>query len=163
MQIELPIAGTRPSEGKGHTFESCRVRQYYQVLSQFWRFSIIACVTVVSLPDFRASHAGHGSLGDPMQLSQPIQGAHPGESGLSALEYLLASHNTVPADRGIFLPVSRRMHPDVCRFISDIVYEGRLTSDDGAARQKILGDSTGHLSGARLIEVSHVGKLAIGT
>jgi hypothetical protein len=96
-------------------------------------------------------------VGDPMQLSQPIQGAHPGESGLSALEYLLAGHNTVPADRGIFLPVSRRMHPDVCRFISDIVYEGRLTSDDGAARQKILGNSTRDLSGARLIEVSHAG------
>jgi superfamily I DNA and/or RNA helicase len=92
-----------------------------------------------------------------MQLSQPIQGAHPGESGLSALEYLLAGHNTVPADRGIVLPISRRLHPDVCRFISDIVYEGRLTSDEGAARQKILGDSTHHLSGAHLIEVSHAG------
>ena len=78
-------------------------------------------------------------VGDPMQLSQPIKGAHPGESGLSALEYLLAGHNTVTADRGIFLPISRRMHPDVCRFISDIVYEGRLTNDEGAARQKILG------------------------
>jgi superfamily I DNA and/or RNA helicase len=49
------------------------------------------------------------------------------------------------------------MHPDVCRFISDIVYEGRLTSDEGAARQKILGDSPGSFSGARLIEVSHAG------
>jgi uncharacterized protein len=96
-------------------------------------------------------------VGDPMQLSQPIQGAHPGESGLSALEYLLAGHNTVPADRGIFLPISRRMHPDVCRFISAIVYEGRLTSDEGAACQKILGDSTHHLSGARLIKVLHAG------
>jgi predicted RecB family nuclease len=96
-------------------------------------------------------------VGDPMQLSQPIQGAHPGESGFSALEYLLAGHNTVPGDRGIFLPVSRRMHPDVCRFISDIVYEGRLTSDDGAARQKILGNCMSHLSGAHLIEVAHVG------
>jgi predicted RecB family nuclease len=96
-------------------------------------------------------------VGDPMQLSQPIQGAHPGESGLSALEYLLAGHNTVPADRGIFLPISRRMHPDVCRFISAIVYEGRLTSDEGAACQKILGDSTHHLTGARLIEVLHAG------
>jgi uncharacterized protein len=96
-------------------------------------------------------------VGDPMQLSQPIQGAHPGESGLSALEYLLAGHNTVPADRGIFLPISRRMHPEVCRFISDIVYEGRLISDQGAARQKIFGGPTLHLSGARLIEVSHAG------
>jgi len=49
------------------------------------------------------------------------------------------------------------MHPDVCRFISDIVYEGRLTSDEGAARQKILGDSTHHLSGAHLVEITHAG------
>ncbi|WP_338828328.1 C-terminal helicase domain-containing protein [Bradyrhizobium sp. 27S5] len=49
------------------------------------------------------------------------------------------------------------MHPDVCRFISEIVYEGRLTSDQGAARQTILGGSNGHLSGARLVEVPHAG------
>jgi uncharacterized protein len=96
-------------------------------------------------------------VGDPMQLSQPIQGAHPGESGQSALQYLLAGHNTVSADRGIFLPVSRRMHPDICRFISEIIYEGRLTSDEGAARQKIIGNSSRTLIGAYFVEVAHVG------
>lgn len=96
-------------------------------------------------------------VGDPMQLSQPIQGAHPGESGLSGLEYLLAGYNTVPADRGIFLPVSRRMHPDVCRFISDIVYEGRLKSDEGAARQAIIGNNGSLLSGAHFVEMAHLG------
>jgi predicted RecB family nuclease len=114
-------------------------------------------VSIANIVAMAASAQNVVLVGDPMQLSQPIQGAHPGESGLSALEYLLAGHNTVPTDRGIFLPVSRRMHPDVCRFISDIVYEGRLTSDEGAGRQKILGDTTQYLSGARLIEVSHVG------
>ena len=76
-------------------------------------------------------------VGDPMQLAQPIQGVHPGESGLSALEYILAGHATAPADRGMFLPVSRRMHPAVCRYISDIVYEGRLRSDPDTERQQI--------------------------
>jgi superfamily I DNA and/or RNA helicase len=94
-----------------------------------------------------------------MQLPQPIQGAHPGESGLSALEYLLAGHNTVPTERGIFLPVSRRMHPDVCRFISEIVYEGRLESDSGAAHQKIIGSSNDRLSGVHLIEIEHAGNV----
>jgi hypothetical protein len=28
-----------PSEGKGHTFESCRVRQYYQALLRIFRIS----------------------------------------------------------------------------------------------------------------------------
>ncbi|TIW20663.1 MAG: hypothetical protein E5V63_31065, partial [Mesorhizobium sp.] len=95
-------------------------------------------------------------IGDPMQLPQPIQGAHPGESGLSSLEYLLAGHNTVPADMGIFLPISRRMHPDVCRFISDIVYESRLASDEGAARQAISSDVI-QSSGVHFVEVQHTG------
>lgn len=95
-------------------------------------------------------------VGDPMQLPQPIQGAHPGESGLSSLEYLLAGHNTVPADMGIFLPISRRMHPYVCRFISDIVYEGRLASDEGAARQSIIPNADQSL-GVHFVEVQHTG------
>ncbi|WP_290895172.1 hypothetical protein [Hoeflea sp.] len=67
-------------------------------------------------------------VGDPRQLPQVIQGAHPHPANLSCLDWMLGDHATVPPDRGIFLPVSRRMHPDVCRFISDQVYEGRLTS-----------------------------------
>ncbi len=65
-------------------------------------------------------------LGDQMQLAQPIQGSHPGETGSSALEYMLGEHATMPPDRGIFLGTSYRMHPQVCSFISEIVYEGRL-------------------------------------
>ncbi|GAG45503.1 unnamed protein product, partial [marine sediment metagenome] len=42
-------------------------------------------------------------IGDQMQLSQPILGTHPGESGKSALEYLLGEHATIPPDMGIFL------------------------------------------------------------
>jgi uncharacterized protein len=61
-----------------------------------------------------------------MQLSQPIKGSHPDESGCSTLEYLLQSHATIPEDFGIFLAETWRMHPDVCRFISGAVYEDRL-------------------------------------
>jgi superfamily I DNA and/or RNA helicase len=94
-----------------------------------------------------------------MQLSQPVQGAHAGESGQSALEYLLSSHNTVPIDRGIFLPTSRRMRPDICRFIPNLVYEGRLNSDEEAARQCIIGDTYPRHTGAHLIEVPHTGNI----
>jgi superfamily I DNA and/or RNA helicase len=52
-------------------------------------------------------------VGDQMQLAQPTQGSHPGESGSSALDYLLNGHATIPPDFGIFLNVTRRMHPDV--------------------------------------------------
>jgi uncharacterized protein len=65
-------------------------------------------------------------LGDQMQLGQPIQGSHPGESGLSTLEYLLQGRATMPLDFGIFLSLTWRLHPDLCHFISGAVYEDRL-------------------------------------
>ncbi|WP_457103266.1 TM0106 family RecB-like putative nuclease [Mesorhizobium sp. URHB0026] len=94
-------------------------------------------------------------VGDPMQLPQPVQGAHPGEAGLSSLEYRLAGHKTVPPEDGIFLPLSRRMHPDLCQFVSDMVYDGRLRSDEGAARQAILVEEPA--SGVRLRKIVHSG------
>ena len=98
-------------------------------------------------------------IGDQMQLSQPIQGTHPGESGLSALDYLLKDYATIPAERGVFLDVTRRMHPDVCEFISDAVYEGRLHSDPScSARQLVLrpgADPALKASGLSWVPVSH--------
>lgn len=67
-------------------------------------------------------------MGDQMQLGQPIQGSHPGESGKSALEYYMEDRATMPPSQGVFLPSTFRMHPDVCGFISEMVYEGRLNS-----------------------------------
>jgi len=88
-------------------------------------------------------------LGDQMQLEQPVQGAHPGDAGLSALQYALKDmqssrpdapvfHAVVPADFGIFLVESRRVHPSVCRFISESIYEGRLASHHDCAWQRIV-------------------------
>jgi uncharacterized protein len=62
-----------------------------------------------------------------MQLPSPTEGTHPGESGLSLLEYVSPS-SVVEANLGIFLPVSYRMHPRLCAVISELVYENRLTS-----------------------------------
>ena len=87
-------------------------------------------------------------LGDQMQLEQPIQGLHPGDAGLSVLQYALKDtkasapdqpvfHSVVPPDYGLFLGESRRMHPSVCRFISESMYEGRLFSHPDCARQRI--------------------------
>ncbi len=68
-------------------------------------------------------------LGDPMQLAQVSQGVHSGSAGASVLEHLLGDASTVAPDRGILLDVSYRMHPDICSFISDMVYDGRLKAD----------------------------------
>jgi predicted RecB family nuclease len=74
-------------------------------------------------------------IGDQMQLAQPLKGSHPGESGKSVLEYVLGNQEVIPEDFGIFLGMTRRMHPDVCAFISGAVYQGKLKSHaDTAAR-----------------------------
>lgn len=65
-------------------------------------------------------------LGDQMQLAQPTQGVHPGRSGDSSLDYLLDGVATIAPNRGIFLETTWRMHPEVCSFISDAVYDSRL-------------------------------------
>lgn len=68
-------------------------------------------------------------LGDPLQLAQVSQGVHPAIAGLAAgasvLEHLLGEAKTISRDRGVFLEKTWRMHPDVCRFISTVVYDGR--------------------------------------
>jgi uncharacterized protein len=83
-------------------------------------------------------------LGDQMQLGQPIQGLHPGRSGESALDYLLDGLATIPPERGIFLPTTYRMHADVCRFISEAVYDGRLAPEPANQNQQLLLDSRAH-------------------
>lgn len=83
-------------------------------------------------------------LGDQMQLGQPIQGVHPGRSGDSALDYLLDGVATIAPDRGIFLAMTWRMHPDVCRFISDAVYDGRLQPEANNVRRTLVLNSAAH-------------------
>ena len=67
-------------------------------------------------------------LGDPQQLPHVTQGIHPGGAGVSVLEHLLGDDATVAPDRGLFLERTWRMHPDVCGFISELAYDGRLQS-----------------------------------
>ena len=95
-------------------------------------------------------------VGDPQQLPQVIQGAHPSPANLSCLEWMLGDHATVPPDRGIFLGVTRRMHPEVNRFISEQVYEGRLTSHPDTEPQGVSGTSFPE-AGAFWVPVSHEG------
>lgn len=62
----------------------------------------------------------------------------------------------VPADRGIVMPVSGRMNERVCRFISTVVYEGQLRSDDGADGQTLLSAQGLDLIGV-VCAVTHLG------
>ena len=100
-------------------------------------------------------------LGDQMQLGQPIQGSHPGESGQSALAYLLQDHSTIPDELGIFLEKTWRLHPGICEFISGAVYEGRLQPEPHTAERVVLPagaeDQVPRESGLVFLPVEHEG------
>jgi uncharacterized protein len=76
-------------------------------------------------------------IGDQMQLNQPMQGVHPRESGQSVLEYLLEGAPTVGEDKGILLPDTWRMCPEICRFISNGIYEGRIHAHPITSQRRI--------------------------
>ena len=99
-------------------------------------------------------------VGDPCQLPQVIQGAHPPPADLSCLEWMLGEHATVPPDRGIFLPTTYRMHPELCRYVSEQVYEGRLKSHSDTALQKVAGTPWPE-SGAFWVPCAHEGNAQV--
>jgi hypothetical protein len=76
-------------------------------------------------------------MGDQMQLGQPSQGTHPGESGLSILDYLLHDAPIIPAHMGVFLDTTYRMHSKVNDYISNAIYEGKLKADVDNDKQVI--------------------------
>jgi uncharacterized protein len=96
-------------------------------------------------------------LGDPQQLAQPSHGSHPHGAETSSLGHVLEGRATVPEDRGLFLATTHRMHPDVCDFISEIAYEGRLGSEPACTRQRVLGDGPLSGTGLRYLPVEHEG------
>ena len=96
-------------------------------------------------------------LGDPQQLEQPRKGSHPDGVGIAALEHVLAGHQTVQADRGIFLPETWRLAPSIAAFTSEMYYEGRLASRDGLEKQCIAGVSGLPASGLVMVPVEHDG------
>ncbi|HEY5748407.1 MAG TPA: TM0106 family RecB-like putative nuclease [Chryseolinea sp.] len=96
-------------------------------------------------------------LGDPQQLEQPQRGAHPEGSDVAALTYLLDGHQTIPDDRGIFLGITRRLHPNLCTFTSELFYESRLRSLPGLENQQIHGPVPFTGGGLYYVPVDHEG------
>ncbi len=96
-------------------------------------------------------------LGDPQQLDQPQQGIHPPGADVSALGHLLNGRATIAADQGIFLTETRRMHPDVCAFCSELFYEGRLVARTENARQQLNASGPLGGTGLRFVPVEHSG------
>lgn len=103
-------------------------------------------------------------LGDPQQLEQPLQSSHPEGSEASALYHLLDGEDTMPADKGLFLAETYRLHPDIARFTSEAYYEGKLTARPDLVHQAIFPASNDGCrfsgSGLRYVPVPHTGNQA---
>jgi len=94
-------------------------------------------------------------LGDPQQLEQPQKGSHPDGVDISALEHVLGGAKTMPADRGLFLPITWRLAPSICDFTSEVFYEGRLTPKPGLENQVLCGAGVFEGAGLWWVPVEH--------
>jgi AAA domain/RNase_H superfamily len=114
----------------------------------------------VSLANVLASASGAKALvllGDPQQLDQPTQGAHPPGAGRSALAHLLDEHPTMPDHLGLFLETTWRLHPDLCDFTSEVFYEDRLEPESHLSAQALRGSPPTRGTGPRLLLAPHQG------
>ncbi len=93
-------------------------------------------------------------LGDPQQLPQVSQGTHPEPVDVSALDWLVDGQRTLPDERGYFLDLSYRMHPEVCAAVSKLSYEGRLHSHSEHTTARRLA---GFRPGVQVLPVAHQG------
>ena len=119
-------------------------------------------VAVANLIAMSRSATNFILMGDQMQLGEPSQGTHPADSGLSVLDYLLHETPTIPADMGVFLGTTYRMHSMVNRFVSEHIYEGKLEShlDNDQRIIEVLTNYNGPLNmeaGVVFIPVEHEG------
>ena len=97
----------------------------------------------------------------PEQLEQPIKGQHPPGAEASVLGHVLGDQKTISAEQGLFLPKTRRLHPDICAFTSELFYEDKLSCVAGLELQGLEGNEgprdlmTG--TGLRVVPVQHEG------
>ena len=94
-------------------------------------------------------------LGDPRQLEQPMQGSHPDGVDVSAFDHLLAGRSTILPEQGLFLEETWRLHPDICRFTSEMFYDGRLGPRPGLEHQRIKSSTALNGSGLLYVPVFH--------
>ncbi|MEO6827579.1 MAG: AAA domain-containing protein, partial [Microbacteriaceae bacterium] len=82
-------------------------------------------------------------LGDPQQLPQVSQGTHPEPVDESALGWVSAGNDVLPAALGYFLAETRRMHPAVTEPVSRLSYEGQLRAHPVTATRSLEGVAPG--------------------
>ncbi|KJL29159.1 RecBCD enzyme subunit RecD [Microbacterium oxydans] len=92
-------------------------------------------------------------LGDPQQLPQVSQGAHPEPVDTSALGWVMDGDAVVRPEYGYFLARSWRMHPAVAAPVSRLSYAGKLASAPGTERREVHGID----SGLHIVPLRHRG------
>ncbi len=97
-------------------------------------------------------------LGDPQQLDQPLRGSHPSGADRSSLAHVLGDQATMPPDQGLFLETTWRLHPELCRFTSEVFYDDRLEAEPHLQIQRLqTNDPMLDGVGLRLVEVATEG------
>nr|BDT27422.1 TM0106 family RecB-like putative nuclease [Bacteriovorax sp. HI3] len=131
--------------------ENCTDKVDYLIVDEAGQFSLVGIMSI--------AHVAKNIilLGDGSQLKQPIQGAHPPGCEVSALDYIVGDHQTLPKEKGVFLPVTYRLHPDICQFNSELFYENRLKAVDGNQCQNIIGKNNFVGKNLAYVEVEHWG------
>lgn len=131
--------------------ENCLDKLDYLVIDEAGQFSLVGIMSIAH------STKNLILLGDGAQLKQPIQGAHPDGCEVSALDYIVGDHQTLPKEKGVFLPITYRLHPKICSFNSELFYENRLYAIDGNQCQNILGKNKFVGKNLAYVEVDHWG------
>jgi uncharacterized protein len=96
-------------------------------------------------------------LGDPQQLERPLKGSHPEGAEKSALEHLLNGRKTISEEMGFLLPESWRLHPEICKFTSEVFYEDKLSSHAIAQSRVLEGHPWLNGAGLWFVPVEHDG------
>jgi uncharacterized protein len=73
------------------------------------------------------------------------------------LDHLLAGALTIASDLGLFLDETWRLHPEVCKFTSELFYENRLRSRHGRDVHLVRSTSRASGAGLRYLPVLHEG------
>ena len=63
----------------------------------------------------------------------------------------------MPADKGLFLAETWRLHPDICAFTSEVFYDGKLRARPENKNQRLNTRGPLDGTGLRFIPVQHTG------
>ncbi|MFZ9815655.1 MAG: AAA domain-containing protein, partial [Candidatus Kapaibacteriota bacterium] len=79
-------------------------------------------------------------VGDHKQLLSPIKSTKHDGAEISGLEYF-ADADVLHASKGVFIEKTRRMHPVISSFDSEMFYEGKLSGIDEMEHRTIVSDN----------------------